>query len=328
MNTLDSKFKHKRWFLNSNLTNRQVIEYFAKNMGEQGNNDFYFVEHSSGIVVKGLEDGSSWKPNKEQLNYLKKRIEFYKEYFKSHKGKYDFKNNWSNAMDQKKQDMIDEIPEYKSFCEDFKKSLDDKNIYYNGLAVFKKINEKPFIVSVSSEVEKNEVANSLERVKEHYKGTDIQILTTWIEKTKREDEIEKNSLYKRVCQNYVKTMLSQKIIENYKRNSIIYVFLLDSAIDLNRKEKITLDNYKNYLIDSKSFYEYKSYEELYNCFVKDFIKQDIQDLGLFNGKDNEWDFYISYNDMKMLGFEKIIYQQMENNELFELSTEEEIEDEL
>ena len=26
MNTLDTLFKHKRWFLNSGLTNRQVIE--------------------------------------------------------------------------------------------------------------------------------------------------------------------------------------------------------------------------------------------------------------------------------------------------------------
>lgn len=33
MNTLDTLFKHKRWFLNSGLTNRQVIEYLASCMG-------------------------------------------------------------------------------------------------------------------------------------------------------------------------------------------------------------------------------------------------------------------------------------------------------
>ena len=39
--------------------------------------------------------------------------------------------------------------------------------------------------------------------------------------------------------------------------------------------------------------------------------EDIRDLGLFNGGNNEWDFYISYNDMKLLGMENEINKSIE-----------------
>lgn len=320
MSTLDNKFKHKRWFLNSNLTNKQVIEYFASCMGEKENNDFYFKENSSGIVVKGLEDGSSWRPNKEELNYLYERINFYKEYYKKHEGKYDFKNDWSNAIQQKYQDMKKEIPEYRTFNEDFKKSLNINNKktsnFYNGLAVLKSTNEKPFVISVSTDKDIKIIENNLLRVKEHYKYTDIRVISTWIEEIFPNDD----SIYKRVCKNYIKTMLSQMIIEK-SNNSILHLVLDDNAIDLNKNGKINLYNYKNYALSEDSITEYKSYKELYENFVKDFIIIDVRDLELLNGKNGEWDFYISYNDMKKLELEEIVNNQLEN-EIFDETIEE------
>lgn len=88
-----------------------------------GDGDFSFRENKSGTVVFGFEDNSTWKPNKQQLNYLKERINFYTKYYAEHKKKYDFKNDWSNAIKQKHEDMLNEIPEYKSYYIDFYKSL-------------------------------------------------------------------------------------------------------------------------------------------------------------------------------------------------------------
>lgn len=121
MSTLNKIFKHKRWFLNSNLTNKQVIEYLASCIA--GKADFCFKENKTGIVVYGFEDNSTWKPNQEQLNYLKNRIDFYIQYYKDHLGKYDYENDWLNAMNQKINDMINQIPEYKSYYISFKNSL-------------------------------------------------------------------------------------------------------------------------------------------------------------------------------------------------------------
>lgn len=203
------------------------------------------------------------------------------------------------------------------------KKIPEKNkTYYSSFAIFKHKNTQPFIVSVLSSEDENEIKDTLLHIKQHYKDTDIHILTTWIEKVL--EEADKEKFYKRICESYVKTMLAEKIIENPCNQTVLHIFLADEAIDLNQSGKIGLNNYKNYLMDNESIYEYKSYENFYKYYVQDFIKQDIRDLGLFNGKDNEWDFYISYSDMKKLNLEEIINEELED-EIFSDSNEEEVQ---
>lgn len=173
---------------------------------------------------------------------------------------------------------------------------------YNALAVCQKPNEKPFVVSIYTYFDKDVVISNLERFKRKYKDTEIKVLSTWIEK--REIIDYKELFYKRICENYIKTMDTQVLFQNpQNNNSIIHAYIGDEAIDLKYKKKINLQNYKEYLNDEESVYEYDTYEDFYEAFVKDFILEDIRDLGLFNGEKNEWDFYISYNDMILLGME-------------------------
>ena len=99
-------------------------------------------------------------------------------------------------------------------------------------------------------------------------------------------------------------MDTQVLFQNPQNNkSIVHAYIGDEDIDLKYEKKINPQNYKEYIEDEESVCEYDTYEDFYEAFVKDFILDDIWDLGLFNGKNNEWDFYISYNDMILLGME-------------------------
>lgn len=186
---------------------------------------------------------------------------------------------------------------------------------YNALAVCQKPNEKPFVVSVYTYFDKDVVISSLERFKRNYKNTEIKILSSWIEKVETQklnnSPAHKEEFYKRICQNYINTMCAELLLENKENNnSILHAHIEDDAIDLKNEGKININNVKEYLFDEESIYEYETYEEFYELYVKDSIYCDIRDLGLFNCGNDEWDFYISYNDMILLGMEKIIEENI------------------
>lgn len=187
---------------------------------------------------------------------------------------------------------------------------------YNALAVCQKPNEKPFVVSIYTYFDKDVVLSCLERFKRQYKGTEIKVISSWIEKVETNVKIEtvdfRELFYKRICERYIGTMDTQILLQNSQNNnSIIHAYIKDEAIDLKYEREINLQNYKEYLKDEESVYEYDTYEDFYEEFVKDYILEDIRDLGLFNGANNEWDFYISYNDMKLLGMENEINKSIE-----------------
>lgn len=182
---------------------------------------------------------------------------------------------------------------------------------YNALAVCQKPNEKPFVVSIYTYFDKDVVLSCLERFKRQYEGTEIKVISSWIEKVETDAKIEivdfRELFYKRICERYIGTMDTQILLQNSQNNnSIIHAYIKDEAIDLKYEREINLQNYKEYIKDEESVYEYDTYEDFYEKFVKDYILEDIRDLGLFNGANNEWDFYISYNDMKLLGMENEI----------------------
>ena len=120
-------------------------------------------------------------------------------------------------------------------------------------------------------------------------------------------------------------MQTQIILDNPDNNSVIHSYIGDEFIELKLDDKINIDNYKDYLLDEESTYEYNTYEDFYEEYVKDYIKVDVRDLGLFNGEQNEWDFYLSYNDMKLLGMEDLIEKAIKE-EIAEEYMEEDIEE--
>jgi len=121
-------------------------------------------------------------------------------------------------------------------------------------------------------------------------------------------------------------MEAELIFENKENNnSILHAYIEDEAIDLKHEGKININNVKEYLLDEESIYEYETYEDFYEQYVRDGIHADIRDLGLFNGENDKWDFYLSYNDMILLGMEKSIEDSIieEIAEDFEINKEDE-----
>lgn len=113
-----------------------------------------------------------------------------------------------------------------------------------------------------------------------------------------------NELYKRVCENYCNTMSKELILEDDK-HLIHHIFVEDEFISLAEDGKININNYKKYLDLNlggnfgNGEFIYKSYEELYESYVRDEIYADIRDLGLYDDY-GYWDFEISKEDLQSL----------------------------
>lgn len=107
------------------------------------------------------------------------------------------------------------------------------------------------------------------------------------------------SFYKNVCIKYVGTMSKEMLFE--KDDKILHIFIDDEYIELKENGEITVDNYTEYLDGSFEVYEYSSYKELFDITIKDEIAYDLNDLELFNEK-GEWDFYISFEELRDIGY--------------------------
>lgn len=109
-NILDRKFVHHAWFLKSNITRKQAIEYFAahyfdfqlkqKVKGNSLDNLLDDAEYST--VLYGDEDGRTWTMTDEEVQYFKQRVQFYKEFWKEHCS-----------------DDLNSVPEYQEFTKAF-----------------------------------------------------------------------------------------------------------------------------------------------------------------------------------------------------------------
>ncbi len=105
--------------------------------------------------------------------------------------------------------------------------------------------------------------------------------------------------YKTICEKYVSTMSKEMLFEI--NNKIIHIFIEDEHTELKTTGKINKDNYKNYLDSNFSEYQYNNYKELFDTIIKDEIAYDLNDLELFNS-NNEWDFYITYDELRKIGY--------------------------
>lgn len=113
------------------------------------------------------------------------------------------------------------------------------------------------------------------------------------------DEKNNEKFYKNVCQKYVNTMSKEMLLDI--NDKILHIFIEDEYIDLKESGKINNQHYKDYLDGNFEIYEYNSYQELYDSTIKDEIAYDLNDLELFNS-NNEWDFYITFEELKKMGY--------------------------
>lgn len=193
------------------------------------------------------------------------------------------------------------------------KKLDDAKLY----KVYLKTNylNSSEYGYVGSYVMESDAKDIVEYYKKSDKTTDVRIETIDY----------KENFYKSICQKYINTMLTQIVIDNPNINSVLHSYIKDEFTELKLDNKINIDNYKDYLLNEESIYEYDTYEDFYEEYVKDYIKTDVKEIGLFNGKQNEWDFYLSYNDMKLLGMEDLVEKAIKE-EIAEEYMEDDIEE--
>lgn len=119
----------------------------------------------------------------------------------------------------------------------------------------------------------------------------------------KENISENEMFYKTICEKYVGTMNKEMLLEI--NNEILYIFIEDKYIDLKDAGKINIDNYKNYLEEEYSEFHYKSYSDLFFQVIKDNIRYDLNDLGVFD-LDDKWGFYLTFDEIRKIGFGDIV----------------------
>lgn len=135
------------------------------------------------------------------------------------------------------------------------------------------------------------IPEEYENITEYYKNFDSKEILKILDK--------EDLFYKNICNKYFNTMAKELMIET--ENEILHIFVEDEYSDLKYDGKININNYKNYLDANFNVYNYKTYKELYEDVVKNEVDSDMYSLGLFND-DNKWDFYLSFEEIKKLGY--------------------------
>ena len=124
--------------------------------------------------------------------------------------------------------------------------------------------------------------------------------------------------YKSACEKYISTMSKEMLLN--VNDKILHIFIDDDYIKLKEKSKINSQNYKDYLDENFEIDEYESYEEIYNSFIKDNIAYDLNDLALFD-EDGNWDFYITFEELKKVGYGFMVKDQFPLIEKYAVSEE-------
>lgn len=172
--------------------------------------------------------------------------------------------------------------------------------------VAKRYLESDTVAKVLSEIHTKEYVDLISKKRKFEIQDIIKIL----------DEDEK--FYKSVCEKYVGTMSKEMLLEI--DNKILHIYIEDEYIDLKEKGKINTSNYKQFLDGNFEVYEYNFYQDLYNSVIKDEIAYDLNDLELFNSK-GEWDFYITFEELKKVGYGFMVKDQYPLIEKYAVSEE-------
>lgn len=128
------------------------------------------------------------------------------------------------------------------------------------------------------------------------------------------------AFYEKICRAYIDTVNLEWVTtnpENY--DSIVHGYFADDseAEKWGYGEGVSSDNFKEVAYDGYSdeeiengdaeWYEYETWEDFYNDYVKENIEYDINDIGVYSDGTtdydegiNHWDFYISEEDLEKL----------------------------
>lgn len=189
---------------------------------------------------------------------------------------------------------------------ELKQSNDEKLSKDDWDLVAKRYLENDTVAKVLSKIHTKEYVNLISK-KEKFDIHDIiKIL----------DEDEK--IYKSVCEKYVNTM-SKEILLKFD-NKILHIYIEDEYIKRKEEGKININNYKEYLDGEFEVEEYYCYQELYNSVIKDNIAYDLNDLELFDNEGN-WTFYITFEELKKVGFGYMVKDQFPLIEKYAVSEE-------
>ena len=121
--------------------------------------------------------------------------------------------------------------------------------------------------------------------------------------------------YEKICRAYIDTVNLEWVTTNPENNnSIVHGYFPDDeeAEKWNYGAKVTPANFKDIttytdeeiensdfdkiIISNGEYYEYDTWEDFYEEYVKDEIAYDINDIGVYDSDDN-WDFYITKEDL-------------------------------
>ena len=128
------------------------------------------------------------------------------------------------------------------------------------------------------------------------------------------------AFYEKICRAYVNTMNLEWVTTNPENNnSVVHGYFPDdeTAQQWDFGNKVTPENFKDVAYDGYSqdeidnlvstltgeseWYEYDTWEDFYEDYIKDEIAYDITDIGLYG--PGGYDFYVSKEDLEKLGFD-------------------------
>ena len=118
--------------------------------------------------------------------------------------------------------------------------------------------------------------------------------------------------YEKICRAYVDTSNLEWVTTNPENNnSVVHGYFADDETANKYNSTATPDNFKDIAYDGYTeeeiengevdWYEYDTWEDFYEEYIKDEIVHDMDDIGVYSYIDDTWDFYISEEDLTKLG---------------------------
>lgn len=150
-------------------------------------------------------------------------------------------------------------------------------------------------------------ANKTEVVTEDYEDEDDN-------DNDEDDNDNDEAFYEKICRAYINTMNLEWVTTNPENNdSVVHGYFANDSVAEKWEygAKVTPENFKDAVYDGYTqeevedqnidCYEYDTWEDFYEEYVKDNIAYDIKDIGLYG--PSGYDFYISKEDLEKLGFD-------------------------
>lgn len=142
-------------------------------------------------------------------------------------------------------------------------------------------------------------------------------LITECEKVTEDVVTMEEAFYAKICKAYVNTANLEWVTTNPENDSVVHGYFAndDVAEKYDYGAKVTPKNFKDVAYEGHTeeeiengdveWYDYDTWEDFYEDYVKGEILYDIDDIGTYPGGTTEpfgeWDFYISKEDLIKLG---------------------------